>query len=139
MSVERTQELVLRFAHDPEPRLLAEDAAFVFAELSEEHGVIDGREVRGPAAIAAALAHFYGGEETGRTVASEVAVASGRAMVEVAFFGRDLGRFFGLAPADEPVVVPCELVLTVADDRIVTGFLTFDFDALRRQVGAASV
>ncbi len=139
MSVEHTRDLVLRFAHDPEPQLLADDATFVFAELSEQHGAGDVREVRGPAAIVAALAHFYGGEETSRTVASEVAVAGGRAMVEVAFFGRDLGRFFGLASAPEPVVVPCEMVLTVAGDRIMTGFLTFDLDALRRKVGAALV
>ena len=68
--------------------------------MSEDHGLTDGREVRGPAAIAAALA-----------------VADGRAMV----------------------VVPCEMVLTVAGDRIVTGLLTFHLDALRRKVGATPV
>ena len=139
MSVERTRELALGFAHEPEVRLLAEDAVFVFAELSEEGDATDGREVRGRAAVARALEFFYGGEGTTRTVASEVAVADGRAMVQVAFFGRDLGRFFGLATADEPVLVTCEMVLTMAEDRIMTGFLTFDLGALRRTVGAALV
>jgi hypothetical protein len=139
MSVERTRELALGFAHQPEARLLAENAVFVFAELSEEEGATDGREVRGRAAVARALAHFYGGEGTTRTVASPVAVADGRAMVQVGFFGRDLGRFFGLATADEPVLVPCEMVLTVAGDRIATGYLAFDLGALRRTVGTVPV
>ncbi len=131
MSVEWTRELALGFAHEPEARLLAEEAVFVFAELSEEQGATDGQEVRGRAAIAQALERFYGGEGTTRTVASEVAVSDGRAMVQVAFFG--------LATADEPVLVTCEMVLTVAGDRIMTGFLTFDLDALRRTVGARMV
>ena len=139
MSLERTRELALGFAHEPEARLLAEDAVFVFAELSEEGDATDGREVRGSAAVARALEHFYGGEDTTRTVASEVAVADGRAMVQVAFFGRDLGRFFGLATAGEPVLVTCEMVLTMAEDRITTGYLAFDLGALRRTVGAALV
>ena len=139
LSVERTRELALGFAHQPEPGLLAEEAVFVFAELSEEQGATDGQEVRGRAAIAQALERFYGGEGTTRTVASEVAVSDGRAMVQVAFFGRELGWYFGLAAADEPVLVTCEMVLTVAGDRIMTGFLTFDLDPLRRTVGARMV
>ena len=139
MSVERTRELALGFAHEPEARLLAEDAVFVFAELGEEGGATDGREVRGRAAVARALEHFYGGKGTARTVASEVAIADGRAMVQVAFFGRALGRFFGLATADEPVLVPCEMVLTVAEGCITTGYLAFDLGALRRTVGTVPV
>ena len=59
-------------------------------------------------------------------------------MVEVAFLGRQLGEFFGLPTAPRPVVVPCELVLTVEGDRITAGYVTFDLDELRREVGASS-
>jgi hypothetical protein len=38
--------------------------------------------------------------------------------------------------APELVMVPCAIVLTVEDDRIATGYLTFDLDLLRRHVGA---
>ena len=138
MSRERTRELALAFARDPRQQLdrLADDAVFALLERDDETGLANGREVQGRAAIAGALAHFYGGGDVTRTTADEAAITDGRAMVEVAFYGRDLGRFFGLAAAPAPVLVPCEMIFTVEDDRITSGYLSFDLDALRRAVGA---
>ena len=134
---ERTRAIVLAFAREPDPRYLAEDATFAFMERNEETGADTGREIRGRAAIAEALDHFYRRAAVARTDAAEVSIIGGRAMVEVAFSGRELGEFFGLATTSEAVVVPCEMVFTMEGDTITTGYLSFDLDALRRQVGAA--
>jgi ketosteroid isomerase-like protein len=138
MSVELTRELVRSFAMEPHPAALADDAIFVFRERHDEGGGdTTCREVIGRDAITRALDHFYRRAGVLHTPADEVATTDGRAMVEVAFFGRDLGGFFGLATTPEPVVVPCAMICSVDDGRIRTGYLTFDLALLRQRVGAA--
>jgi hypothetical protein len=138
MSVDRTRELVRSFATEPSPDALADDAVFVFRERDDAHGVdTTQREVTGREAIVRALDHFYRRDGVLHTPADEVATFDGRAMLEVAFFGRDLGGFFGLAAIPESVVVPCAMICTVDDGRIRTGYLTFDLALLRERSGAA--
>jgi hypothetical protein len=140
MSVERTPELVRSFATAPSPDALADDAVFVFRERDDEHGDdATRREATGREAIMRALDHFYRRAGVLHTPADEVATFEGRAMVEVAFFGRDLGGFFGLATTPEPVVVPCAMICAVDNGRIKTGYLTFDLALLRQRVGAVRV
>jgi hypothetical protein len=129
---------MLAFAQEPFADALAADAVFVFNERDDESGeVIAHREIAGCEAIMGALGHFYGRGGTLHTPATEVVALEGRAMVEVAFYGRDLGGFFGLATTPEPVVVPCCMVFAADGDRIGSGYLTFDLALLRQRVGAA--
>jgi hypothetical protein len=140
MSVEDTRKLVRLFATEPYPAALADDAVFVFRERDDRRGNdTTQREVTGCEATMRALDHFYRRAGVLHTPSDEVATFDGRAMVEVAFFGRDLGGFFGLATASEPVVVPCAMICGVDDGRIKTGYLTFDLALLRQRVGAAWV
>jgi steroid delta-isomerase-like uncharacterized protein len=121
-------QVFLAFAEEHDPAFYAEDGVF--------HVVALGEPFRGRAAIAEALATFYGGAFTDTHVEVRTLLADGhRVVAEFVYNGTNTGELMGMSATGRRVSVPMLGIYEIEGGLIRYGRLYYDSATMMRQLG----
>ena len=113
----------------PSAELFAADAVLTFGD--------SGRQVRGQAAVAEAIAELYRGAFAGRMTITASVVGQGEAATTGLFIGTQIGAFAGQPATGRTMSVPYTAFYEFADGRITALRLDFSTAEILRQLAAA--
>lgn len=82
---------------------------------------------------------LYGAIQSFRHEIVEIVAEEDRVMVRTQASGVHTGELLGIAATNRPISVPGRVVLTLKDNRIVSGELEFDLPLLMQQLGVQPV
>lgn len=121
-------QVFMAFLEEHDPAFYAEDGVF--------HVLALGEPFRGRAAIAEALATFYGGAFTDTDVEYRTLLADGhRVVAEFVYSGTNTGELMGMPATDRRITVPMLGIYEIKGGLIRYGRLYYDVATMMRQLG----